>query len=206
MPVTLRLPAVLSKIAGGRNLLEGQGDTVGTVYRRRCLPPSRSGCTPARCEWGAIPLRRLLRRRRGHPVPAGLPDASGGWCRNHRRSRRLRRVGMSIGRPAAELPQLAQDEILRYGRSAIGLNLAAAGVGRLGIVEFATIDVTNLQRQVLHGTRDVGRKVAHANASTTWTPTSWIMRSGSHRRTRSISCQAMTWSLTGAITFRPATS
>jgi adenylyltransferase/sulfurtransferase len=31
-------------------------------------------------------------------------------------------------------------------------------VGRLGIVEFDTVDVTNLQRQVLHGTKDVGRK------------------------------------------------
>src|SRR5512133_1012880 len=42
--------------------------------------------------------------------------------------------------------------------SPIGLYLAAAGVGRLGIVEADVVDVTNLQRQVLHGTKDVGRK------------------------------------------------
>ena len=42
--------------------------------------------------------------------------------------------------------------------SPTGLYLAAAGVGRLGIVEFDTVDVTNLQRQVIHGTKDVGRK------------------------------------------------
>ncbi|HUL59525.1 MAG TPA: molybdopterin-synthase adenylyltransferase MoeB [Anaeromyxobacteraceae bacterium] len=94
---------------------------------------------------------------------------------------------MAIGRPADELPPLSQDEILRYSRhliipdvgvqgqrrlkaarilmvgagglgSPVGLYLAAAGVGTLGIVEFDTVDVTNLQRQVLHGTKDVGRK------------------------------------------------
>jgi adenylyltransferase/sulfurtransferase len=42
--------------------------------------------------------------------------------------------------------------------SPIGLYLAAAGVGRLGIVEFDVVDETNLQRQLLHGTKDVGRK------------------------------------------------
>ncbi len=94
---------------------------------------------------------------------------------------------MPIGRPKTELPPLTQEEILRYSRhliipevgvegqrrlkdarilmvgagglgSPIGLYLAAAGVGRLGIVEFDTVDATNLQRQVLHGTKDVGRK------------------------------------------------
>jgi sulfur-carrier protein adenylyltransferase/sulfurtransferase len=37
------------------------------------------------------------------------------------------------------------------------LYLAAAGLGRIGIVEFDTVDESNLQRQVLYGTRDVGR-------------------------------------------------
>jgi molybdopterin/thiamine biosynthesis adenylyltransferase/rhodanese-related sulfurtransferase/molybdopterin converting factor small subunit len=41
--------------------------------------------------------------------------------------------------------------------SPLGLYLAAAGVGRLGIVDFDVVDVTNLQRQILHGTADVGR-------------------------------------------------
>jgi adenylyltransferase/sulfurtransferase len=94
---------------------------------------------------------------------------------------------MAIGSPTAELPTLGQQEILRYSRhliipevglegqrrlkdarvlmvgagglgSPIGLYLAAAGVGRLGIVEFDVVDETNLQRQLLHGTKDVGRK------------------------------------------------
>ena len=42
--------------------------------------------------------------------------------------------------------------------SPIALYLAAAGVGRLGLVDGDTVDFSNLQRQILHGTRDVGRK------------------------------------------------
>jgi molybdopterin/thiamine biosynthesis adenylyltransferase/rhodanese-related sulfurtransferase/molybdopterin converting factor small subunit len=82
---------------------------------------------------------------------------------------------------------LDKDEILRYSRHLImpevgmegqlklksakvaligtgglgaplGLYLAAAGVGRIGLVDFDVVDFTNLQRQVIHGTKDVGRK------------------------------------------------
>jgi adenylyltransferase/sulfurtransferase len=42
--------------------------------------------------------------------------------------------------------------------SPIALYLAAAGVGRLGLVDGDTVDFSNLQRQILHGTKDVGRK------------------------------------------------
>ena len=42
--------------------------------------------------------------------------------------------------------------------SPIALYLAAAGIGRIGLVDFDTVDFSNLQRQILHGTRDVGRK------------------------------------------------
>jgi adenylyltransferase/sulfurtransferase len=93
---------------------------------------------------------------------------------------------------AVEPRDLDRDEILRYSRhlilpefgldgqrrlkgssvllvgagglgSPLGLYLAAAGIGRLGIVDFDVVDATNLQRQVLHGTGDVGRpKLASA--------------------------------------------
>jgi adenylyltransferase/sulfurtransferase len=42
--------------------------------------------------------------------------------------------------------------------SPIALYLAAAGVGRLGLVDGDVVDFSNLQRQILHGTKDVGRK------------------------------------------------
>ena len=41
--------------------------------------------------------------------------------------------------------------------SPLALYLAAAGVGHIGLVDFDVVDVTNLQRQILHGTKDVGR-------------------------------------------------
>jgi adenylyltransferase/sulfurtransferase len=40
----------------------------------------------------------------------------------------------------------------------LGLYLAAAGIGRIGIVDFDEVDVSNLQRQIIHGTKDLGRK------------------------------------------------
>src|SRR6266516_6635496 len=86
-----------------------------------------------------------------------------------------------------ETATLSNDEILRYSRhlimpevgmdgqlklkkakvlcvgtgglgSPLTLYLAAAGVGTLGIVDFDVVDYTNLQRQVIHSTPDVGRK------------------------------------------------
>ncbi|MFM2082484.1 MAG: hypothetical protein RL380_1175, partial [Verrucomicrobiota bacterium] len=41
--------------------------------------------------------------------------------------------------------------------SPIALYLAAAGVGRMGVLDFDAVDFSNLQRQILHGTGDVGR-------------------------------------------------
>ena len=49
--------------------------------------------------------------------------------------------------------------------SPVALYLAAAGVGTLGVVDFDVVDVSNLQRQILHGTKDIGRsKLASASA------------------------------------------
>ena len=104
---------------------------------------------------------------------------------------RTRRRGTGLN-PERELPELTNEEIKRYSRHLImpevgveaqkklkaakvlcigagglgspaALYLAAAGVGTLGIVDFDTVDFSNLQRQILHGTPDVGRsKLASA--------------------------------------------
>jgi len=63
--------------------------------------------------------------------------------------------------------KLKQAKVLVIGTgglgSAITLYLAAAGVGTLGLVDSDVVEVSNLQRQVLHGTSDVGRaKLASA--------------------------------------------
>src|SRR6516164_5425181 len=58
--------------------------------------------------------------------------------------------------------KLKQARVLCIGAGGLGsplaLYLGAAGVGTLGIVDFDVVDFTNLQRQVIHGTSDVGRK------------------------------------------------
>ncbi len=40
----------------------------------------------------------------------------------------------------------------------MGLYLAAAGIGTIGLVDFDVVDASNLQRQIIHGTKDIGRK------------------------------------------------
>ena len=89
-------------------------------------------------------------------------------------------------RPIETLPQLSNEEIKRYSRHLImpevgvdgqrrlkagkvlcigagglgspaAMYLAAAGVGRIGLVDYDVVDFSNLQRQIIHGTADVGR-------------------------------------------------
>ena len=65
--------------------------------------------------------------------------------------------------------RLKAARVLLIGAGGLGspaaLYLAAAGVGHLGIVDADVVEVSNLQRQVLHGTRDIGRpKVSSAEA------------------------------------------
>ncbi|MFM7153912.1 MAG: HesA/MoeB/ThiF family protein, partial [Bacteroidota bacterium] len=62
--------------------------------------------------------------------------------------------------------KLKAARVLVVGSGGLGspllLYLAAAGVGTIGIVEFDTVDDSNLQRQVLYGQEDVGRLKADA--------------------------------------------
>jgi adenylyltransferase/sulfurtransferase len=94
---------------------------------------------------------------------------------------------MATATTAVELPELTKDELSRYSRhlilpevgeegqrklkaarvlcvgtgglgSPLALYLAAAGVGTLGLVDFDVVDASNLQRQIIHSTADIGRK------------------------------------------------
>lgn len=57
--------------------------------------------------------------------------------------------------------RLKSSKVLLIGTgglgSPLGLYLAAAGIGTLGLVDFDVVDESNLQRQVIHGTKDIGR-------------------------------------------------
>lgn len=62
--------------------------------------------------------------------------------------------------------RLKNAKVLCVGAGGLGspalMYLAAAGVGTLGIVEFDTVDVSNLQRQIIHGQSDIGKSKAES--------------------------------------------
>ncbi len=64
--------------------------------------------------------------------------------------------------------RLKNSKVLCVGAGGLGspalMYLAAAGVGTLGIVEFDTVDESNLQRQIIHGQSDIGRPKAESAA------------------------------------------
>lgn len=57
--------------------------------------------------------------------------------------------------------KLKAASVLLIGAGGLGsplaMYLAAAGIGRIGLVDYDTVDYTNLQRQIIHGTKDVGK-------------------------------------------------
>jgi adenylyltransferase/sulfurtransferase len=94
---------------------------------------------------------------------------------------------MAIATEPTTLPELTTDDLSRYSRhlilpevgmegqrklkaarvlcvgtgglgSPLAFYLAAAGVGTLGLVDFDVVDASNLQRQIIHSTKDIGRK------------------------------------------------
>ena len=94
---------------------------------------------------------------------------------------------MTIAGEASTLPELTTDDLARYSRhlilpevgmegqrrlkaarvlcvgtgglgSPLAFYLTAAGVGTLGLVDFDVVDASNLQRQIIHSTKDIGRK------------------------------------------------
>lgn len=83
------------------------------------------------------------------------PDLSPAELLRYSRHFPLEEVGVEGQR------QLKAARVLLVGMgglgSPLGLYLAAAGVGTLGLVDDDVVDASNLQRQVLHGTRDIGR-------------------------------------------------
>lgn len=114
-----------------------------------------------------------------------IPAIAGGAATEHEVNA-SKDEGVTSKDEAASLPTLSNDEIARYSRHLImpevgmegqrrlkaarvlmigtgglgaptGMYLAAAGVGTLGVVDFDVVDASNLQRQIVHGTKDVGR-------------------------------------------------
>lgn len=77
----------------------------------------------------------------------------------------LRRYARHISLPSFGMEgqeRLKESSVLCIGAGGLGspstMYLAAAGVGRIGLVDMDEVDASNIQRQLLHGTDDIGRK------------------------------------------------
>ena len=124
------------------------GDTVSIIPSVAGGSPSEAASTPA------LPVASDRKR-------VEAPQLSGDEVRRYSRHLILPEVGMDGQRA------LKAAKVLCIGAGGLGspaaMYLAAAGVGTIGIVDFDVVDTSNLQRQLLHGTADVGRsKLASA--------------------------------------------
>src|SRR6476619_133560 len=191
MPVTITIPAPLRQFAGGQSQLTVEAKTAGEALDQLT---STHSALRRHLYNDQNALRNFvnvylndedIRHASGPDTPVKdgdtlmiVPSIAGGAV-----------IESEVGQ---SLPELSNEEILRYSRHLImpevgmqgqrklkaasvlmigtgglgaplGMYLAAAGVGRLGIVDFDVVDASNLQRQIVHGTKDVGRsKIASA--------------------------------------------
>jgi sulfur-carrier protein adenylyltransferase/sulfurtransferase len=192
MTVTVSIPTPLRSFTAGQDSVQLAGDTVGQVLdgllathhglKRHLLQDDGRLRNFVSLYLNETDIRHLAST--STPVHAGdvltiVPSIAG-------------------GSPAVDAqPILSHAEVLRYSRhlllpevgiqgqrklkaarvltigagglgSPLSLYLAAAGVGTLGIVDFDVVDLTNLQRQIVHGTSTLGRpKLESAEARLT---------------------------------------
>src|SRR5882672_2240290 len=185
MPVTITIPTALRQFTGGSSRIEVEATTaaealnhltlVHTELRRHLYDDKKS----LRSFVNVYVNDEDIRHQSGGDTPLKdgdtmmiVPSIAGG--------------ATTETDVSANLPSLTNEEIARYGRhltlpevglegqqrlkaasvlmvgtgglgAPVGMYLAAAGVGRLGIVDFDVVEASNLQRQIIHGTADIGR-------------------------------------------------
>jgi molybdopterin/thiamine biosynthesis adenylyltransferase/rhodanese-related sulfurtransferase/molybdopterin converting factor small subunit len=192
MSVTVSIPTPLRSFTAGQDSIELAGDTVGQVLdglmathaglKRHLLQDDgrlrnfvnlylnetdirhlASTSTPVRP--GDV-LTIVPSIAGGAPVTQTEPQLSHAEVLRYSRHLLLPEVGIGGQR------KLKAARVLTIGAGGLGsplsLYLAAAGVGTIGIVDFDAVDLTNLQRQIVHGTSTLGRpKLESAEARLT---------------------------------------
>ena len=182
MSVTVSIPTPLRPFTGGHDSIELAGDTVGQVLdglmaahtglKRHLLQDDGRLRNFVSLYLNETDIRHLAST--ATPVRSGdvltiVPSIAGGSpatadtkaALSHAEMLRYSRhlllpeVGVSGQR------KLKAARVLTVGAGGLGsplsLYLAAAGVGTIGIVDFDVVDLTNLQRQIVHGTSTLGR-------------------------------------------------
>jgi adenylyltransferase/sulfurtransferase len=180
------LPTPLRPFAGGSTSVEVEGATVAEALRR--LVAAHEALRPHLYD-DAGRLRSYVNvykneedvrylQRDGTPLAANdtlsiVPSIAGGSSTPPGLSNdEIRRYARHLIMPEVGLEgqkRLKAARVLAVGAGGLGsplaLYLAAAGVGTIGLVDFDVVDDSNLQRQILYGTADVGRpKLAAAAA------------------------------------------
>lgn len=189
MPVTISIPAPLRQFAGGESQIVVEAKTAGealdaltsthTALRRHLFNDQNV----LRNFVNVYLNDEDIRHASGPDTPVKdgdsimiVPSIAGGAT-----------VESEVGPEMSDLPELSNEEIMRYSRhlimpevgmqgqrklkassvlmigtgglgAPVGMYLAAAGVGRIGIVDFDVVEESNLQRQIIHGTKDLGRR------------------------------------------------
>jgi adenylyltransferase/sulfurtransferase len=186
MPVTISIPAPLRQFAGGQSQVQVEAQTAGEAL---ALLTTTHAALRRHLYNDQDALRNFvniylndedIRHASGPDTPVKdgdtimiVPAIAGG--------------AVIESEVTTALPELSNEEILRYSRhlimpevgmqgqrkmkaasvlmigtgglgAPVGMYLAAAGVGRMGIVDFDVVEESNLQRQIIHGTKDLGRR------------------------------------------------
>src|SRR3954463_995584 len=181
MTITVSIPTPLRGFTGGRDTIDLPGETVGQVLdgllaahaglRRHLIQEDGRLRTFVNLYLNETDIRHLSSTatpvRPGDvltivpSIAGGSPAVETGQPLSHAEVLRYSRhlllpeVGMAGQR------KLKSARVLTIGAGGLGsplsLYLAAAGVGTIGIVDFDVVDLTNLQRQIVHGTSTLGQ-------------------------------------------------
>jgi adenylyltransferase/sulfurtransferase len=184
MSITIVIPTPLRQFAGGNSEVEVQAATAGEALekltseyaglRKHLYNEQDSLRNFVNVYVGDEDIRHLdgpeTQVKDGETIMI-VPSIAGGNIAAEARAESPELSGEELARYSRHLilpevglegqKKLKAARVLMIGTGGLGapqaLYLAAAGVGTLGLVDFDTVDASNLHRQVIHGTKDVGR-------------------------------------------------